>query len=82
MNFWYDRRMVGKISKKLQLCVSNVIYKKKPNFGRRIVGNFREKNRNVIVGSSVTFGKKNRNVIVGSSITISKKTEISSSDRR
>ena len=54
--------MVGKISKKLQLCVSNVIYKNKPNFGRRIVDHFREKNRNMIVGSSVSFGKKENEI--------------------
>ena len=37
--------------------VFKVTFGKKTNFDHRIVGNFRQKNRNVIVGSSVTFGK-------------------------
>ena len=35
---------------------------------RRIVGNFRQKNLNVIVGSSVNRTVRNRPVIVGSSV--------------
>ena len=35
---------------------------------RRIVGNFRQKNRILIVGSSVSFRQKNQIMIVGSSV--------------
>ena len=51
------------------------------NRDRRIVGNFRQKNRILIVGSSVTFGKKTVRVIVGSSVKTFRMI-VGSSDRR
>ena len=50
-----------------RVSVMTIILNKIGNQDRRIVGNFRQKNRILIVGSSVSFRQKNQIMIVESS---------------